>query len=82
MLKVKKNFISSLIVLCLIMTTMCTFYTSNSYASSIIYYFNIFIIFGFSSYGTKRIAQCRDDRKELNDLVKEVDELIKSKNKV
>lgn len=37
MLKVKKNFISSLIVLCLIMTTMCTFYTSNSYASSIKY---------------------------------------------
>lgn len=37
-----------------------------SYAYSIIYYFNIFIIFGFNSYGTKQIASVRDNSDERN----------------
>lgn len=37
-----------------------------SFAYSIIYYFNIFIIFGFNSYGTKQIASVRDNSDERN----------------
>lgn len=38
-----------------------------SYAYSIIYYFNIFIIFGFNSYGTKQIARVRDNADKRNE---------------
>ena len=37
-----------------------------SYAYSILYYFNIFIVFGFTSYGTKQIARLRDNAEERN----------------
>ena len=75
MLKIKKVF-SSLIVLCLIMTAMFTFYTSNSYASSIKYLnkakYGVTYKYDLDGDGKKEKIKCKTSNK-VDGCPKELD---------